>query len=544
MRPTSLHAAIRAAARVPRGASLLLAAIRAGARVPRGASLLLAAIVAAASPASAAVLLPPGFADHVVTAGFDRPTAFAFLPDGRVLVAEQKTGAIRLVIGGSVSPQPLVIVPNLVTAAEERGLLAIAVDPAWPARPFVYVHATVQGDVMRLLRYTATGTLTGPTSFGLALGDPYLVLDGLADVNPVHNGGALRFAPDGRLFYSLGDDFDACQARDSTTLHGALLRLDVSKLPAGPGGPPPRAALVCPDNPWAGGADPDAKLVWAYGLRNPFRFVVDPQSGTPYVSDVGDNSWEELDEVTAGFDGGWPFREGPALHTWLGCNEPGGQGHGSYDGPIDSYDHNEGFVIIAAGVVRYRFGSAWPVAWDGNVLYADYYTGFLRMVGRVGGSWQRIAVAGQPDPPHFATGLTSPVDFAWGPNGDLYWLQQDDGAGTPNKGVLHRIHAADPAAVSTVPGGARLALAVSPNPAAGAVSLRLTLALDGPVRLTVSDVSGRVVATPLDGALSRGTHTLSWNGRDASGRETPGGLYFARLITPAGVVTTRIARVR
>src|SRR5437868_2578381 len=125
--------------------------------------------------------------------------------------------------------------------------------------------------VLQLLRFTSTGTMTSPTSFDLALGDEYLVLDGITDLNQVHNGGALRFAPDGRLFYSVGDDYDACSAQDSTSLKGALLHLDVRALPAGPGGPPPLASLICPDNPWAAGPDSSAALVWAYGLRNPFR---------------------------------------------------------------------------------------------------------------------------------------------------------------------------------------------------------------------------------------------------------------------------------
>lgn len=492
----------------------------------------------------AAVALPPGFGDQLLATGLDEPTAMAFLPDGRLLVTEQRSGAIRLVVGGSVAAPPLVVVSGLNSAASERGLLAIAVDPGWPSRPYVYVHATVTGSKMRLIRYTATGTLTAPTGFDLALGSPYVVLDNLADLATNHNGGALRFGLDGRLYYSLGDDADGCQAQDSTTLHGAVLRLDVSALPAGAGGPPARTALVPADNPWATSPNTNARLEWAYGLRNPFRFVVDPTSGLLYLSDVGQDTWEELDEITAGFNGGWPFREGPALYTGAGCSEPGGVGSGAYDPPIDSYDHGEGVVIIAAGAIRYHPGSAWPMPWDGNVLYADYYSGFLRMIGRApGGGWQRVTVPGQPDPLYFATGLTSPVDFAWGPNGDLYWLAQFDASGQSGTGELHRIHPGAPASVPALPPPASAELSVSPNPAPDRVALRFGLPIGGAVRLTVLDPSGRVVSRVLDGALPAGSHVAHWDGRDPQGRPAPAGVYLVRLETPSGRVTARVARV-
>ncbi|HUK64490.1 MAG TPA: PQQ-dependent sugar dehydrogenase, partial [Dongiaceae bacterium] len=95
------------------------------------------AALALVSPAHATVALPSGFGDHVVVSGLDQPTAFAFLPDGRALVTEQVTGAIRLVIGGSLSPTPLATVSGLSINGGERGLLAIAVDPGWPVRPYV-----------------------------------------------------------------------------------------------------------------------------------------------------------------------------------------------------------------------------------------------------------------------------------------------------------------------------------------------------------------------------------------------------------------------
>src|SRR4029079_10063408 len=120
----------------------------------------------------------------------------------------------------------------------ERGLLSIAVDPGWPARPYVYVHHTQTGNVIRILRFTATGDLSNASSTNLTLGSAYTVLGNLQDnaFNP--NGGTLRFGNDGMLSLSLGDDATGCPAQDSTQLLGCILRFDVSRLPAGAGGPP------------------------------------------------------------------------------------------------------------------------------------------------------------------------------------------------------------------------------------------------------------------------------------------------------------------
>jgi hypothetical protein len=177
------------------------------------------------------------------------------------------------------------------------------------------------------------------------------------------------------------------------------------------------------------------------------------------------------------------------------------------------------------------------------VLYADYYSGFLRLIGKVGGAWQRITVAGQPDPAYFATGLASPVDFGWGPNGDLYWLGQYDDTGQPQTGELHRIHAGEPAGVTPDPTSTPLALTASPNPAREAVTLRFALPRDGTVSLTVKDVGGRVVARVVDGPAAAGWHAVQWDGRDPEGRPAPAGVYMARLETPTGLVTARLIRL-
>lgn len=487
-------------------------------------------------PLRAAVVAPPGFVDELVAGGLSAPTSFAFLPDGRVLVTEQATGAIRLVAGGALAPGSLVVVPGLTTGTE-RGLLSIAVDPRWPASPYVYAHYTRTGGIMQLVRFTATGDLSNPASTTLALGSLHVVLDGLADAAFNHNGGALRFGPGRLLYFSIGDDATGCAAQDSTSLKGCLLRLDVSALPEGAGGPPPRADLAPAGNPFAGSSNVAARLVYAYGLRNPFRFHVDPVTGLVYVGDVGQNTWEEISELRPGDNAGWPHREGFAWFTYPGCSEPGGAGSGVYTAPIEAYGHGDGVVVISAGVLRRGAGSSWPPAWEGNVFFADYSSGFLRMLAPDAGGWALASVPGQPNATDWATGLTTPVDFLWGPDGQLWWLSQ-------SSGQLRRLRAVGAAAVGSPSPAGRLELTAAPNPSTAGVTFALTLPRAGEMRLTVLDVTGRIVAVADAGWREAGRSIAAWDGRRANGGIAPAGVYLARLELDGASITTRIVRAR
>jgi glucose/arabinose dehydrogenase len=480
--------------------------------------------------AHAATLLPTGFTDQLIANGLSLPTAFAFLPDGRVLVTEQLTGNIRLIVGGTTVAAPVATVSAL-TTGDERGLLSIAVDPGWPARPYVYVHHTQTGDVIRVLRFTAAGDLANPASTNLTLGSPYTVIGGLRDNAFNHNGGTLRFGNDGMLYLSLGDDASGCPAQDSTRLVGCILRLKVNNLPAGAGGPPLRSLLEPTDNPFIASPNSDAHLVWAYGLRNPFRIQIDRGSTGVLVADVGEGTWEELDLIHAGDNGGWPFREGPGDLGWSGCSEPSGSGR--YAAPIDAYGHDEGLAIIAAGIYRKAFNSPqWPASWDGNAFYADFYGGFLRMLHLGPNGWARATAAGQPDPSYWATGLAQPVDFAWGPDGQLWWLSMWNGE-------LRRISAVS--ALGVPPAAPeRLALSAAPNPGNGALTLSYDLPRAGHVRLAVYDLSGRRIAALIDGTRPAGSDRVRWSGAGDAGRALPAGVYLARLELDGAAVTRRI----
>lgn len=497
--------------------------------------------VCLAVSAHAVVRLPSAFRDEIRIARIDRPTSLAFLPDGRLLVSEQFTGNIRIAVEGVTLLQPPVLVQGDLNINFERGLLSVAVDPGWPARPYLYVDYTSPGGI-RLIRYTGSGALDDSLSGALTFGDPYVVLDSLPDVQTNHNGGTVKFGPDGMLYMSLGDDGRGCPAQDSTSMLGCILRLDVSSLPPGPGGPPPRRSLSPLDNPWHAmeDAEPDsnASLVFAYGFRNPFRFQFDSLTGQVYVGDPGDDSWEELDAPVAGSNAGWPYREGYAFVNYPGCGEPGGMGADRFLDPIDWYPHTEGLAIIAAGVFRASAKTSWPSDLDGTVFYADWWSGMLRAIRHVGSiGWVRLQQVGTQA---WGTGLQFPVDFAWGPDGNLWWLSDQDSTQQANTGSLHRIvYGAEQLAVAA--DRAELCeLAALPNPWRSHADLSFRLPRASNVRLEIFDLAGRRLTTLIDEPRAAGIHTVRWPGAG----NPSAGLCFARLTWDGGSSTLRLVRMR
>jgi len=324
-----------------------------------------------AIPAHAAVQLPSQFINETVVGGLAEPNSMAFLPDGRLLFTEQRNGKVRMVVNGHIAvTDPMVVVPSLNATGYERGLQGIAVDPRWPASPYVYVFYNRVGGKNRLTRFTAGGDVTDPSGEHVTLGSPLLLLDDVPDNSPNHNSGCLRFGADGRLYLSLGEDEDWCLANDPKALKGKILRLDISRLSASGGGAVPRAMLDPGDNALAV-ADSNARLVYAYGLRNPWRFHVDGAYGRVYAADVGEDIVEELNEIAPGDYLGWPYREGNTIVQRTNCPEPGGDGSTPYKAPILLLARNPDLTAISeAGVYRHSPTGASPRGAAGRVVRA------------------------------------------------------------------------------------------------------------------------------------------------------------------------------
>lgn len=508
-----------------------------------GFAAVIAILLATGAPAGAGgQVVPAGFVDERMTGGLSQPVGLAFLPDGRLLFVEQAAARVRMLDSGTVST--LGTIPGVSTGGE-RGLLGIAVDPRWPASPYVYVHHTQTGTVrsVRIARYAVTGDLDGS-------GDRLLALDGASRYELVsdapdnagnHNGGTVRFGPDGMLYASLGEDAVPCAAQDTVSLRGVLLRMDVTRLPAGPGAAT-RALITPADNPFVTSPDSNARLVWAFGLRNPFRFAIDPETGDVAISDVGQDRWEELDLAEGGGRNfGWPLREGPVSYTTC----PGRSSVGLTD-PVFSYDRNSAgtslAVAITAGVYRAPAAgaAAFGAEYEGNVFVSDYYSGYLWRLVRSGGGWVVAPeVPGQPYPHLWGLVPATVSDYVIGPEGGLWYCRQFASGGGAT-GEIRRI--ARPGTVPSPPPSPRTAIAAArPVPSAGTVWLSLSLERPSRLGVSVLDPRGRRVRLVLsEREWAAGPATMEWDGRDDRGWKAPPGLYFLR-VTVDGVQHVRRA---
>jgi len=522
---------------------------------PRGWRCLLPLVLLAAAAAHAQSV-PDSFTVQTLAANLQAPCGFDFLPDGRVLFVEQLTAFVRVFKeGAGLQATPVLSVSGVATDGE-RGLLGVAVDPAFPQRPYVYLHYTVAvPHHIRIARYTLAGDLDG-TGGGNLTADPasrYDLVDDIPDAASNHNGGTVRFDIDGMLYVSIGEDGVWCAAQDSTSLRGVILRLDTGGLPPGPGSAF-RAQITPPDNPFHSAADSNLRLVAALGLRNPFRFQVDVPTGQLVIGDVGENVREEVDLLSPpivflaerrfpatvpgaplGADFGWPYFEGtlPGAHR----NDCGPIPSG-LTAPVFDYDRTaqpSGAAIISAGTSRPFPGQSrsWPSQYSGDLFASDYYSGDLRRLTYAHGAWVIAPpVPGQPAAGTWGTGFGAVSDWRLGPDGALWYCRQSVNFAA-NTGSLARIAGPGlpPVGVGP-PTAAPLSLTLKDSPARGNARLGVIVG-DGPVTLRILDPGGRTIRTLLDRVapnVPSGTeYTVVWDGMTGDGVAARPGVYLAQL---------------
>jgi glucose/arabinose dehydrogenase len=512
-----------------------------GASCALRAAPLAVAILALAGPAAAQFALPTDFDDELVVAGLDEPVGMAFLPDGRLFVIERASARVRLVVNDVLAAvDPVVIVPDVDASYGEEGLLGIAVDPGWPARPFVYLQYTIAVPHSRIARFTVAGDLdfTGDGSLTI---DPASRYDVIEPPRPAefHNGGTLRFGPDGMLYSSLGDA-TACNSQLPGELLGKIARLDVSGLPPGPGGPAPLALISPGDNPYASSPDPDARLVWHFGLRNPFRFGFDPETGDMIVGDVGGDQREELNYASLpGRNFQWPIYEGdvPGRYTCVVVDST------VFAGPIVAWDHAEGSAAMGGVLYRRSVSPAqpFPPEYDGDIFYADFYGLWLRRLKRTGGTWSPAPAPGQPNATDWGTGADFIPDWVQGADGMLWYCRLFADFGP---GEIRRIRYVGTVSVpEPVARPVEFGMAY-PIPSRGGVTIDFAMADRGPVSLTIHDAAGRRVRTLVSGeARDAGPQRSQWDGHDDAGRRLAPGVYLARLSVAGQTLGRRLVLI-
>ncbi len=247
----------------------------------------------------------------------------------------------------------------------EEGLLGFAFDPAFATNRHVYVNYSES--VARRTRQTVVARMTAVVDDDGVRIDPATELRVLVIPQPYgnHNGGCITFGPDGFLYIGMGDggaaDDPHGHGQDLTTLHGAILRVDVRAATA------EKPYAIPKDNPFADGADGARKEIYAYGLRNVWGMTFDRATGDLWVGDVGQNKWEEVDRIVKGGNYGWNLKEGTHAFT-------GGKRSPARDDliePIAEYSHAEGLSVTGGYVYRGRAHAALV----GRYVYGDYVTG-------------------------------------------------------------------------------------------------------------------------------------------------------------------------
>jgi len=323
------------------------------------------------SPVAAVALEP------VLAGGLQHPTAITHAGDDRLFVLEQ-IGRIRIVAGGQLVATPFLDITDRVgSAGSEQGILGLAFHPNYatagaPGAGTFYVNYTDYGGATHISRFTVRAddpNRADPNSEVIYLTQP--------QPYPNHNGGSLAFGPDGYLYAGLGDGGSANdpqgagQRRD--TWLGKLLRLDVTTNDG--------QYTVPPDNPFVGQAQARPEI-WAYGLRNPWRFSFDRATGDIFIADVGQNQWEEVNFQPGGSAGGenygWNIMEGTHCFPQGTCNRDG------LVLPIFEYDHSQGCSITGGYIYR---GAAYPEM-AGNYFVADYCVGTIWRLFPQAGGWQ------------------------------------------------------------------------------------------------------------------------------------------------------------
>jgi glucose/arabinose dehydrogenase len=320
----------------------------------------------------------------VVGDGLNGPSGFEIAPDGRIFILE-RSGKIKIVKNGELLPTPFADLPSEDTG--DRGLIGIAFDPDFGvSNHYVYFYYTGHDLLNHLVRFDA--------SEDVAADGPVELFRTSSPSHLLHVGGSIRFGPDGKLYFAVGDNGNGALAQDLSNPHGKILRIN-------------KDGSIPADNPFAG--EP-GKLgaIWAYGFRNPWRFQFDSATGRLYGGDVGNFTWEEVNRIVKGGNYGWPVHEGTCQSNCAGFIDP-----------IHAYPHAGDSAAVTGGPV-YR-SRMFPSEYEGDLFFGDYAKGFIRNAD-LDSNGDVTAVD------EFDEQAGSVVDLKVAPDGSLYYITYFPGA--------------------------------------------------------------------------------------------------------------------
>lgn len=391
--------------------------------------------------------------------GLTQPTEIAHAGDSRLFVVE-KGGSIKVVNSdGSVNPTPFLAIPSSqLSFGFERGLLGLAFHPQYATNGHFFICYTRSGDgAIMISRYSVS---SDPNVANANSETPILTIP--HPVTDIHNGGTLRFGPDGYLYIGIGDGgWPPQNAGDITSNLGKLLRIDVDN----PGNGLPYS---CPDtNPYRFTLGNDE--IWGRGFRNPWKFSFDSLTGGLWITDVGQSFLEEINHVTIdqpGLHFGWNCLEGTSVFSEADCPSD----LSILTMPVAEYAHGEGACSITGGYV-YR-GSLYP-AFQGKFFFTDFCQPWIGMVDAI---TYEVTIS-----PQLANGPYSFTTFGQDVNGELY-------LGSLGQGKIYRIVDND----LSVNNQSTISFEVAPNPASRQAQIRLA-ENSIPAVARIYDMSGKLL---------------------------------------------------
>jgi glucose/arabinose dehydrogenase len=364
---------------------------------------------------SAAADLPRGFTEEVLATNLNAVTAFAPLPDGRILIADQ-TGKLLLWREGRLLDPPALTLH--VADYWERGLIGLALHPDFPRTPHLFVlYVTDRPFTHHVLScFTLAGDTVNPASEVVLLeGDDQATLGGTVPAG--HQGGPLRFGADGRLYIALGEQTAGEPSQRLDTLQGKVLRLN-------PDGSVPN------DNPFLASTTGKYRAIFARGVRNPFGMALQPRAegGRMFFTDVGGSAFEEVNELVSGANYGWPRAEGFSTNA-------------EFKNPLFAYPPMVG-QCIAGGTFCPKVtatnasssakpsdavSDVWPEKWQGRFFFADFMKHWVKA----------LDPANPTNVLTFARGFNAPVALEFTSDGSLLMLNRGTVWRDPNKFVAN-----------------------------------------------------------------------------------------------------------
>lgn len=431
---------------------------------------------------------------------FQNVTDIQHVYDGTRIAVAEKRGVIYIfpeATGTTLAQRHLFLdISAKVRNLGEAGLLGLAFHPDYTTYNgyfFVYYVTTYPyRNIVARYRVSANPNVADPTSELILIDQPKNTV--------YHNGGQLAFDEDRFLYIAMGDDQGSLNAQDLTDPFGDILRIAPNIAGSVP-------AYTIPDgNPLKGNASGYAEAIFAYGMRNPWRFSIDPQTGIMWTADVGHDTYEEIDLTVVGGNYGWPLMEGPMCYTPAVCDTAGK----NLKAPLYYYDHSEGMAVIGGHVYRGTRQSELT----GLYIFGDY-EGTVWALDYDGVNPPVRSTLVNPGPQLLTIGVGNPY------KSEMYFSSSD--------GKIYRLANLTTDAGTPSPGGTRL-FGNFPNPFNPATTIRYSLEHDGRAAIEIIAVDGSRVRVLDQGAREAGAHDVTWRGETDAGGRAASGVYFYRLL--------------